>query len=135
MKESLHRKSPRFFVINPVNDRRSETRFESEEPIRVQNLKTRQFLSGRAFDIGHFGLRLEVPASFEVGDHLQIEFIRRHENIGCWGQVAWCEAKGSGSTIQSGIAIESWYGIIDGPESWRQVKGVTLKKDRRQKLR
>ena len=113
MKEFMHRKSPRFFVINPVNDRRSETRFESEEPVKVKNLKTHQTLNGAAFDIGHYGLRLESQHQFSVGDPLQIEFSRRTENIGCWGQVAWCEPKDAEGTVNSGVAIESWYGIID----------------------
>lgn len=134
MKEFAHRKSPRFFVINPVNDRRTETRFESEEPVKVKNLRTHQVVSGRAFEIGHYGIRLEVPRCLSVGDQLQIEFSHRPENIGCWGQVAWCEPK-EDALSNSGIVIESWYGIVDGPQSWKRVKGVALKKDRRQKLR
>ena len=82
MKQFMRRKSPRFFVINPVNDRRTETRFESEETVKVKNLRTHQVLTGSAFDIGHFGLRLEAPRGFTVGDPLQIEFPQRAENIG-----------------------------------------------------
>jgi len=135
MKESLSRKSPRFFVINPVNDRRAETRFESEEHVKVKNLRTHQVSSGTAFDIGHFGLRLEASREYSIGDHLQIEFSGRAENIGCWGQVAWSESRGEKDASNSGVAMNPGFGIVDGPESWKRMKGSKPKKDRRQKLR
>lgn len=126
---------PRFFVINPIDDRRTERRFESQEPIKIRLHKTGDTLTGAAFDIGHYGLRLETKRLFEVGERLQIEFEHRANNIGCFAQVAWAEAGSNGLPSQCGVAIESWYGIVEGKESWQRVKGVKPKKDRRQKTR
>ncbi len=130
-----HRKTPHFFIINPVKDRRIETRFESNEPIQIRFEDTGKITSGQAADIAQRGMRLSSAQSFLVGDRLQIVFVKQTGNIGCFGRVAWCRPAEEGARMECGVAVESWHGIVNGAQSWKKLKGVKPRFDRRQKER
>jgi len=130
-----NRKTPRFFIINPVTDRRMECRFESLETVDIRDEETGKTISGVASDIGRRGLKLESPTHLLVGNTIQVAFQDDIENVRCFGHVAWSKRKEDSSDYESGLQIDSWHGIILGPDSWKKFKGVKVKRDRRRKLR
>ncbi len=132
---STQRKTPHFFIINPMKDRRIETRFESIEKIQVRIEDTGEIISGSASDIGEHGLKLSCSRPFAVGESIQIVFPDHPENIGCFGRVAWCNPAEEGSLIECGLAIDSWHGIVQGLQSWKKFKGIKPRRDRRRKER
>ena len=131
----MQRKTPHFFIINPMKDRRTESRFESVEKIQIRFEETGKIISGSASEIGQHGLKLSSSQTFLVGDRVQIVFPDQVENIGCFGNVAWCNPADEGPLIECGLAIESWHGIVEGSQSWKKFKGVKPRRDRRRKER
>jgi len=131
----MDRKLTRFFVINPVNDRRNESRFESHQNVAVTLDETGLEFIAVAHDIGQKGLRLETTAEIELGHHLQIVFKDNAENICCFGRVVWSAKKEENNEFRYGLSIDSWRGIVKGAESWKRYKGFKVKRDRRRRPR
>lgn len=129
------RKLTRFFIINPVTDRRLETRFESKENVDVRDEETEKVFPAIAFDIGRHGLRLETTEKTEIGKTYQIAFLETPDNIRCFAMAVWVKKREEGSGYETGLAISAWHGIVMGKESWEKFKGVKLKRDRRRKTR
>jgi hypothetical protein len=133
--KTLPRKTPHFFIINPINDRRMEKRFESKESVQVRCEETGEIRAGTACDVGQHGLRLEDSQMYQVDDRVQIAFTGRLENIGCFGRVAWSRRSDEGSFYETGVSIDTWHGIVDGGQSWKRIKGDKPHADRRRKAR
>lgn len=132
---SVPRKTPRFFVINPISDRRVEIRFDSSQSVNVFEPQTDRTLVGTAHDIGRRGMRLDSPQHLTPGDMVQISFPESHDAIHCYGRVVWTRHKEGGSGFQCGIEVEVWHGIVAGPDSWQKLKGVYPNRERRRKIR
>lgn len=131
----LNRKSPRFFIINPVSDRRLETRFESREKIQIRSEESGEVITGIAEEIGEKGLRFESPSFFDSGSRIQLVFSETPDNIGCFGHIVWVRPADEKKGYVCGVSIESWHGIINGNQSWKRLKGFHPKRDRRRKSR
>jgi hypothetical protein len=129
------RKLPRFYIINPVNDRRLECRFESQEPVEVKDQHNGKTTSAIALEIGKQGLKLETSEFMDVGKNIQVEFHTTNDHVGCFGYIAWTRRKEEGDSFESGVSIDAWHGIIQGEESWKKFKGIKPKRDRRRKTR
>lgn len=135
MSSNNERKTPRFFIINPITDRRNETRFESRYEITVTIKSTKKSFTSVAYDIGQYGLKMEAPEPLEVGTAVEIAFPHSKENINCFGQVVWNRPMGGDRKQEIGVMISDWHGIVAGRNSWIQFKGIKLKQDRRRKAR
>src|SRR5438046_2682220 len=117
----MPRKTPHFFIINPVKDRRVETRFEAQEPVQIRSEETGEVLSGSACEVGQYGMKLEAPELFPIGDRLQVAFPSTPDNVGCFGRVAWSRQSENGHSYEIGLAVDSWHGIVEGRQSWKKV--------------
>lgn len=135
MKTTSHRKTPHFFVINPTIDRRNETRFETKEPVEVKCLDSRENSAGVALEIQKSGLRFESKIHYDAGSRIQLTFPKTPDNTGCFGRVAWVRPSEEGKGFLIGVAVESWFGVVRGPDSWKRIKGIRPKVDRRNKPR
>lgn len=134
MKDSSPRKLTRFFIINPVGDRRLEKRFESREDVVVRVQPEGRVFPSVALEVGQYGMRLESKEALEVGMGLEIAFPRGRDNINCFGRVAWIYKTPQGAGMV-GVAVEAWHGIVSGSASWMKFKGTVAKTDRRQRDR
>src|SRR5258706_11453164 len=123
MSSFSNRKVPRFFIINPVQDRRMEVRFESEEQVEVFLEGSKETISAVAYDIGKQGLRLRTKKPFDLDSSLQIGFHDNPENIRCFGHVVWSKSSEEGNAFECGVQITSWHGIVSGNNSWKKYKG------------
>ncbi len=135
MRPEPHRKLTRFFIINPIKDRRLENRFESREDVDVRFEDSGLDFPAQAFDIGQYGLRLDTKRDLPMGSYVQIAFRHANDNIRCFGQLVWTAEKEEGPGFESGVAVESWHGIVHGSESWKDFRGFKPKRDRRRKPR
>ena len=137
MKSNEQRKKPRFFIINPNRDRRSEERFESCEDVILTfpDDKDRKAVPAIAYDIGKQGLKLETTQPIEEGTDIQVVFAKSADNVRCFGLVRWARPMKGDSLFESGVIVSAWYGITQGSESYRQFKGTRTKKDRRNRDR
>ena len=135
MRQPSHRKITKFFIVNPITDRRLETRFDSREEVLIRVQRTGQTFPGCALEIGKNGLKLESFNLLKPGVDLQIIFPKTTDQIRCFGKVVWGRKLEKTQDFEFGIAIESWYGIVSGNGSWKQLKGFRKKKERRQKPR
>lgn len=133
--KTLQRKTPHFFIINPINDRRIEARFESREPVQIRCEETGEVKPGHGCDVGQYGLRLESSELYQVGDRVQIAFMGSMENMGCFGRVAWSRPADEGGHFETGVSVDTWHGIVEGVQSWKRLKGVKPQRDRRRKQR
>lgn len=131
----LSRKTPRFYVINPITDRRTETRFESRETAVVRFLTTDKSAPALAYDVGRYGLKIEMTHGAEPGDRLQIAFPSRPDHARCFGHVAWVRPMTETRKFEIGVAVDDWQGVVNGGNSWRGLKGVRPKQDRRTRPR
>jgi hypothetical protein len=129
MKSGAQRKLTRFYVINPISDRRVEQRFDSREDVLVRFPESGKIVTAVALDVGKSGLRLESDAEIVVGAELEVAFPKAVDHIRCFGRVAWTKPVGTGRL--AGVAVESWHGVVLGEESWTRYKGTGPKKDRR----
>jgi hypothetical protein len=127
------RKLTRFFVINPRADRRLESRYSARSNVVVKTGEgpADKVVTAIAFEIGQMGMRLELDSKLNIGLHIQVAFPNTLDNVRCFGRIVWCQVSKAGPGYECGIAIESWYGITDGSESWRKFAGPAPKKDRR----
>lgn len=131
----MTRKAPHFFIINPIKDRRIEDRFESREPVQIRSEDSEATTAGIATEIGRHGLRLESSFHFDVGGMIQLAFPKSVDNVGCFGRIAWTRPLESGKGFVCGVSVESWHGIIQGPDSWKRLRSVQRRHDRRTKDR
>lgn len=134
MKETNPRKLTRFFIINPIGDRRLEKRFDSREDVVVRVQPGGRVFPAVAQEVGQYGMRLESAESLEVGMGVEIAFSRGRDNINCFGRVVWSFRMPQGRSV-GGISIEAWHGIVSGPSSWTSYKGSVPRQDRRQRPR
>lgn len=129
----VHRKLTRFFVINPRPDRRIESRFSSRSDVVVKMGEgpADKIYKAVAFEIGQYGMRLEVETPLNPGAHIQVAFPNTLDNVRCFGRVVWCQKSKASLGHECGLSVESWYGITDGAASWKKFAGPFPKKDRR----
>jgi len=133
MKSNAQRKLTRFYIINPIGDRRVETRFESREDVMVRVCDNGALAPAVAVDVGKTGLRLETDAELMAGMEIEVAFPNAADSIRCFGRVAWVKPMGTGR--QAGVAVEAWHGVVLGEESWTKYKSVLPKRDRRNRPR
>jgi hypothetical protein len=129
----VHRKLTRFFVINPRPDRRIESRFSAKSDVVVKTGEgpADKVYKAVAFEIGQFGMRLELAEKLNPGLPIQIAFPNTLDNVRCFGRVVWSQVSKAGPGNECGVSVESWYGITDGPGSWKKFANPNPKKDRR----
>lgn len=133
MKSGAQRKLTRFYIINPISDRRMEQRFDSREDVLLRFLSNGNVAPAVALDVGKKGLRIETEGELFAGEDVEISFPRGTDHIRCFGQIVWVKPLG---TIRiAGVSVESWHGVVLGEDSWLRYKGVVSKKDRRAKKR
>jgi hypothetical protein len=127
------RKLTRFFVINPRPDRRIESRYSARSNVVVKlgEETTDKVMSAVAFEVGQFGMRLEISTKINPGTTVQVAFPNTLDNVRCFGRVVWTQISKAGPGYESGVSVENWYGITDGPASWKKFVGPHPKKDRR----
>jgi hypothetical protein len=66
-----------------------------------------------------------------AGTRVQIAFPNTADSVRCFGRIMWMQRSKAGPGYECGLSVESWYGITDGPASWRKFVGPHPKKDRR----
>jgi hypothetical protein len=135
MKTLTTRKEPRFFVVNPITDRRLEFRFETSEEVHVRLEETREVFPALATEIGRYGMKIETNGILQEGTQIQVAFLNDPENIRVFGLVVWSKKKEDSSVHESGLVLDSWHGIVMGKDSWKKHKGILPKRDRREKYR
>lgn len=135
MKSFFQRKLTRFYIINPIGDRRLEQRFESQEAVVLRVTQTGKVVPAIGFDIGRHGLRIETDWQLQPGTDVEISFPNTVDQMQCFGRVVWARNLSNGKLCQSGIVIEVWHGIVSGENSWIKVKGAKPKPERRNKAR
>lgn len=135
MRSALPRKLTRFYVINPVGDRRLEQRFESKENVVLRLPQSGKVGPAVAFDVGRHGLRLESDAQLQTGMDVEVAFPNTPDQMRCFGRVAWVRERAFGKYFECGIAVDVWHGVISGENSWVTVKGAVPKSERRRKTR
>jgi hypothetical protein len=129
MRNASVRKLTRFYVINPVGDRRLEQRFESREDVVLKVLQTGKLFPSVAYDLGRYGMRLETESVLHPSMDVEVVFPNTPDQVHCYGRVVWGRSKSSG--YEYGIAVEAWHGVIRGENSWAKYKGVRPKLERR----
>ena len=122
MKVQAHRKLTRFYIINPVNDRRFEQRFESTENVLIRFERTGRSYPAVAYDISRRGARLESEAKLESGADVHIAFPKAPDHIRCFGRFVWARPFEEGNEYEGGVTIDGWYGIIEGAEFWKRYR-------------
>ncbi len=130
----VQRKLTRFFVINPRPDRRIESRYSARTDVVVKladGPSDNKIQPAVAYEVGQFGMRLEIAAKLAPGTQIQVAFPNTLDNVRCFGRVIWTQVSKAGPGHESGLAIDNWYGITDGPASWKKFVGPHPKKDRR----
>ena len=130
MKSNAQRKLTRFYIINPISDRRVEQRFEAREDVVIRFPESGKMGPATAVDVGKTGMRLETEMDLPVGCDVEIAFPKAVDHVQCFGRVAWVKPSGEKTRI-AGVAIDSWHGVVLGEESWTRYKGTAPKKDRR----
>ena len=135
MRPNAQRKLTRFYIINPVTDRRVEQRFESRENVFLRMPQTSRSGPAVAYDIGKNGLRMECDWMVQSGMDIEIAFPNSLDNMKCYGHVAWVKERAFGKFYECGIAIDVWHGIVGGENSWTNVRGAKPKAERRNKGR
>lgn len=135
MRLSTPRKLTRFYVINPITDRRFEQRFESRQDVQIRFENSGHAVQAVACDVSKRGLRLETEIKLEPGRDIQVVFPDSPDHIRCFGHVVWSRPLEEGSNYESGISIDAWYGIVQGEDSWKRYRGIRPKHDRRQRPR
>lgn len=134
MKPNAQRKLTRFYIINPINDRRLEQRFDAREDVLVRFPDSGKVAPATAVDIGRVGLRLETAAELPMGAEVEVAFPAAADHIRCFGRVVWVRPGPEGRRT-AGVSVEAWHGVVLGHESWTRYKGATPKKDRRARPR
>jgi hypothetical protein len=135
MRSNSQRKLTRFYIINPITDRRVEQRFESREQIFLRIPQIGRSGPAVAYDIGRSGLRLECDWNVQPGMDIELAFPNSTDNMKCYGNIVWCKERAFGKFFECGISIEVWHGIVEGENSWTKVRGAKPKPERRNKGR
>ncbi|MFN0118301.1 MAG: PilZ domain-containing protein [Elusimicrobiota bacterium] len=129
------RKMTRFYIVNPITDRRTEQRFSSKESVVVKIEENSKVFPAIAFDVGRSGLRLEAWGEVVVGSYLQISFPNSPEHIRCFGQIVWSKRVDGKDYFIFGVSIGAWHGVVSGENSWKKYKGSNIQSDRRSRIR
>lgn len=135
MRLTSPRKLTRFYVINPIGDRRLEQRFESREDVVLKVAQTAKIFPSVAYDLGRHGMRLETEGVLQPGMDIEVAFPNTPDQVHCFGRVVWGRARSGGRSHEYGVAIEAWHGVIRGENSWTKYKGVRPKPERRTRSR
>lgn len=135
MKTAIQRKLTRFYVINPVGDRRLEQRFESREDVVLRVPQTGKVFPSVGYDVGRHGMRLETEGVVSPGMEIEVAFPNTPDQVHCYGRIVWGRARSSGRGNEYGIAVEAWHGVVRGENSWTKYKGVKPKAERRTRPR
>lgn len=125
------RKITRFYIINPIGDRRTEIRFQSTENVVIKFLDNDKVTPAMAHEVGQAGLRLESECELEVGQDIEVSFPKAPDHINCFGRIVWVKFHPGANMWTCGVAVESWHGIVAGSNSWMVYKGSAPQKDRR----
>jgi hypothetical protein len=62
---------------------------------------------------------------------VQVAFPNTLDNVRCFGRIVWSQVSKAGMGHECGLSVENWYGITDGPASWKKFATPHPKKDRR----
>ncbi len=135
MRAASPRKLTRFYIINPVGDRRLEQRFESKEDIVLRIPQSGKMGPAVAYDVGRHGMRLECEWNIQPGTDIEAVFPNTSDHMRCFGHVVWVRERAFGKFYDCGVSIDVWHGIVSGESSWTVVKGSTPKSERRKKSR
>jgi hypothetical protein len=135
MKSTTQRKLTRFYVINPVGDRRLEQRFESREDVVVRVPQTGKVFPAVGYDVGQYGMRLESEGVLLADLYVEVAFPNTPDQVHCFGRVVWARNRSGSNSYECGIAIEAWHGIVRGASSWTKYKGIHPKPERRSRPR
>jgi hypothetical protein len=135
MKHMPARRFPRFYVINPLTDRRLDQRFSSTENVVMRLSQSLAVHPAVAHEVSRRGLRLESTIRIEVGTAIQIAFPNAIDHIQAFGVVAWTRELPGKTKFESGVRVEAWHGIFMGNESWKKYTGMRPKNDRRLRRR
>lgn len=133
MRLATPRKLTRFYVINPIGDRRLEQRFDSREDVVLKVAQTGKVFPSVAYDMGRYGMRVEFDGVLQPGMDIEVAFPNTPDQVHCFGRVVWGRAHGS--LHKYGVAVEAWHGVVRGENSWTKYKGVRPKSERRQRSR
>ncbi len=133
MRLATPRKLTRFYVINPIGDRRLEQRFDSREDVVLKVAQTGKVFPSVAYDMGRYGMRLEFDGVLQPGMDIEVAFPNTPDQVHCFGRVVWGRAHGP--LHEYGVAVEAWHGVVRGENSWTKYKGVRPKSERRQRSR
>lgn len=135
MKKNTARRFPRFYVINPLPDRRLDPRFDSSENVVMRFSESLAVYPAVAHEVSRRGLRLESSVRIELGTTVQISFPNAIDHIQAFGQVVWTRERPGKARFDSGVRVEAWHGIFMGRESWKKYAGIRPKGDRRARRR
>lgn len=135
MRSNLARKITRFYIINPVGDRRMEQRFNSRESVVLRLPQTGKIGPATGYDIGRHGMRLETDWHIQPGMDVEVAFPNSADHMRCFGHVVWVQERAGGKFFECGISVDVWHGILAGENSWMAVKGSVPKDERRKKPR
>lgn len=135
MRHMAARKLTRFYIINPVGDRRLEQRFDSKESVVLRFPETGKVGPATAYDIGRHGLRMDFEWEPQVGSGVEVAFPNTSDQMRAYGQVVWVRERAFGKYYECGVSIEAWHGVIHGEKSWMSIKGIFPKSERRKKNR
>lgn len=135
MRTAMHRKITRFYVINPIGDRRLEQRFESREDVVIRIPQTGKMYPAVAYDLGQNGMRLETEGILQPQTDMEVAFPNTPDQVHCYARVVWGKPRAGSKYYEYGLAIEAWHGIIKGSTSWTRFKGIKPKPERRQRAR
>ncbi|MCG3204706.1 MAG: hypothetical protein KCHDKBKB_01422 [Elusimicrobia bacterium] len=135
MRFATARKLTRFYIINPIGDRRLEQRFDSKESVVLRFPATGRVGPAIAYDIGRHGLRLEYETQPTIGIDVEIAFPNTPDQMRAYGHVVWVRERAFGKYFECGVSISVWHGVINGEKSWMSLKGFIPKEERRKKSR
>lgn len=127
----IARKLTRFYIINPVGDRRLEQRFESKEQVVLRFPLSGKMGPAVAYDIGKHGMRIETELQIQPGYDVEIAFPNSADHMQCFGRIVWAKPINGGKNFEGGVSIEVWHGVIQGENSWTSKKGTRPKAERR----
>lgn len=135
MRSLTTRKLTRFYIINPIGDRRLEQRFESKESVVLRFPQTGKMGPGTAYDIGRNGMRIECDWQLSPGMDIEVAFPNTADHMRSFGSVVWVKERAFGKFFECGLQIDVWHGVVSGEKSWMNVKGTVPKIERRNKSR
>ena len=135
MRNLASRKLTRFYIINPVGDRRLEQRFESKESVVLRFPANGKVGPATAYDIGRHGMRIDFESQPQIGMDIEVAFPNTTDQMRAFGHIVWVRERAFGKFFECGISISVWHGVVNGEKSWMALKGFAPKSERRRRSR